>query len=141
MMRRGFQCVGPTVVYSLMQVARLVNDYASDTRNANLAILHASMSHCILCCATIFEDHSRKLLTNSIREDNYQLHSQGCICIAALMFASFPCSSWLSSGNFSFSKHSSDRYHKLADSNNKCGVTLSRCCGKRAEELLLEIQV
>ncbi|KAG5018308.1 hypothetical protein JHK82_014254 [Glycine max] len=27
MMRRGFQCVGPTVVYSFMQVAGLVNDH------------------------------------------------------------------------------------------------------------------
>lgn len=27
LMRRGFQCVGPTVVYSFMQVAGLVNDH------------------------------------------------------------------------------------------------------------------
>ena len=27
LMRRGFQCVGPTVIYSFMQVAGLVNDH------------------------------------------------------------------------------------------------------------------
>jgi DNA-3-methyladenine glycosylase I len=27
MMRRGFQCVGPKVVYSFMQVSGLVNDH------------------------------------------------------------------------------------------------------------------
>lgn len=27
LMRRGFQCVGPTVVYSFMQAAGLVNDH------------------------------------------------------------------------------------------------------------------
>ena len=30
MMRRGFRCVGPTVVYSFMQVAGIVNDHLAN---------------------------------------------------------------------------------------------------------------